>query len=84
MKILDQLSSDQYLTHYWSFDNEQMLDQIGMAHMTQGILTKFVEDRFCNPNSALALNGGWTQVPPGVYFDTPEFTIWVYVMLIRV
>jgi hypothetical protein len=57
-----------------------MLDQIGTANMTQGENTTFVEDRFCNPNSALALNGGWTQVPPGVYFDTPEFSIsvWVY------
>ena len=68
------------MTHYWSFDNCQMLDQIDMAHMTQGENTTFVEDRFGNPNSALALNGGWTQVPPGIYFDTPEFSIsvWVY------
>jgi hypothetical protein len=73
---------EQYLTHYWSFDNEQMLDQTGIAHMTQGNLTTFVEDRFGNPKSALALNGGWTQVPPGVYFDTPEFSVsvWVYPM----
>jgi hypothetical protein len=72
--------ADQYLTHYWSFDNGQMLDQIGKAHMTQGNLTTFTFDRFCNESSALALNGGWTQVPSGVYFDSPEFTIsvWVY------
>ena len=48
--------------------------------MTQGSLTSFVTDRFGNANSALALNGGWTQVPSGVYFDSSEFTIsvWVY------
>jgi hypothetical protein len=57
-----------------------MNDHIGFAHMTQGNLTTFTLDRFGNGNSALALNGGWTQVPPGIYFDTPEFTIsvWVY------
>jgi large repetitive protein len=57
-----------------------MNDEVGSADMTQGQGTYFVEDRFCNPNAALALNGGWTQVPPGVYFNTPEFTItvWVY------
>ena len=48
--------------------------------MTQGSLTTFVPDRFGNPNSALNLNGGWTQVPAGNYFNTPAFTIsaWVY------
>jgi hypothetical protein len=73
-------SVDQYLTHYWSFDNGQMIDQIGSSHMTQGSLTNFTTDRFGCLNSALALNGGWTQVPSGVYFDSPEFTIsvWVY------
>jgi hypothetical protein len=57
-----------------------MNDHIGTAHMTQGDLTTFTLDRFGNQNSALALNGGWTQVPAGIYFDTPEFTIsvWVY------
>jgi hypothetical protein len=57
-----------------------MNDSIGSAHMTQGNFTTFTSDRFGNNNSALALNGGWTQVPAGIYFDTPEFTIsvWVY------
>jgi len=57
-----------------------MLDQIGSSHMSQGSLTTFASDRFGNANSALALNGGWTQVPSGVYFDTLEFTVafWVY------
>jgi hypothetical protein len=73
-------SADQYLTHYWPFCNDEtMKDLIGTAHMTQGNLTTFIEDRFGNKNSALALNGGWTQIPPGVYFDTPEFSISVWV-----
>jgi len=73
-------TTDQYLTHYWPIVNGTMLDEIGTAHMTQGNLTSFTENRFGCPNSSLALNGGWTQVPPGIYFDTQEFTIsvWVY------
>jgi len=57
-----------------------MKDVIGTANMAQEYATYFTVNRFGNPNSALALNGGWTQVPPGIYFDTPEFTIsvWVY------
>jgi hypothetical protein len=57
-----------------------MFDKIGLADMTQGDLTSFIEDRFGNANSALALNGGFTVVPSGIYFDTPEFTIslWIY------
>jgi hypothetical protein len=75
-----QVNIDQYLTHYWPITSGQMTNQISSAHMTQGSLTTFVPDRFGNPNSALNLNGGWTQVPSGNYFNTREFTIsvWVY------
>ena len=75
-----QLPTDQYLTHYWPISCGTMKDEIGSSHMTQGSLTSFIEDRFGNVNSALALNQGWTQVPSGVYFNTPQFTIsvWVY------
>jgi hypothetical protein len=61
-----------------------MQDVIGSAHMTQGALTTFTSDRFGNPNSALALDTGYTIVPSGVYFNTPAFTIsvWVYPKLI--
>jgi hypothetical protein len=57
-----------------------MFDDIGGAHMTQGSLTTFSTDRFGNANTALNLNGGWTQVPSGFYFNTPAFTIstWIY------
>ena len=73
-------SYNNYLTHYWPICNSDMTDHIGSAHMTQGFNTSFVEDRFGNENSALALNGGWTQVQPGVYFNTPGFTISVWVL----
>ena len=74
------LTTDQYLTHYWSILNETMTDLVGNAHMQQGSATTFTSDRFGCPNSALNLNGGYTYVPVGVYFDAPEFTIsvWIY------
>lgn len=72
------------MTHYWPISDGEMLDQIGTSHMKQGDKTSFVTDRFGNPNSALALNGGWTQVPEGVYFNMPEFTISVWIKPLRV
>jgi hypothetical protein len=63
-----QLLTDQYLTHYWPIQNGLMNDEIGTAHMTQGSDTYFTLDRFEYENSALALNGGWTQVASGVFF----------------
>jgi hypothetical protein len=48
-----------------------MKDVIGSADMTQGSLT--------SANSALALNGGWTQLPQGIYFDSSEFSISVWI-----
>jgi hypothetical protein len=46
-----------------------MNDYIGSAHMTQESSSTFTLDRFGNNNSALALNGSWTQVPAGIYFN---------------
>ena len=48
--------------------------------MSQGSLTSFTSDRFGYLNSALSLNGGFTQVPLGYYFNSPQFsvTLWVY------
>jgi hypothetical protein len=73
-------STDKYLTHYWSFDNLNLNDQIGEAHMTEASLISFTTDRFGNENSALVLNGGWTKVSNVYYFNTLEFTIsvWIY------
>jgi len=48
--------------------------------MLQGTNDTFITmDRFGNPNEALNLNGGYTYVPPGVYFNS-AFTIstWLY------
>ena len=74
------LSSDIYLTHRWPFTNGNMNDTIGDAHMTQGISTAFITDRFGVENSALSLNKGYTILPSQIYFDTPEFSVsvWVY------
>ena len=73
-------SSDEYLTHYWPIENGEMRDIIDSKDMEQGNLTSFIEDRFGNVNSALALNGGYTQIPSGVYFNSPELTIsaWIH------
>ena len=56
-----------------------MNDIIGGMDMQQGNFTTFAADRFGNANSALNLSGGYTYVPPGVYFNS-AFTIsaWVY------
>jgi hypothetical protein len=57
-----------------------MSDIKGLAHMSQGSSTSFTLDRFGNVNSALALNGGFTKVPAGFYFNSPQFSAaaWVY------
>jgi hypothetical protein len=57
-----------------------MTDQIGASHMVQGEKTTFVVDRFGCPNSALALNQGWTQVPSDIYFNTPQITISAWIL----
>jgi hypothetical protein len=57
-----------------------MTDQIGTSHMIQGEKTTFVVDRFGCPNSALALNQGWTRVPSGIYFNTPQITISAWIL----
>jgi hypothetical protein len=59
-----------------------MNDVVGSSDMTQGNFTYFTTDRFGCEESSLALNNGWTQVPSGFYFDTPEFTmsVWVYTL----
>ena len=78
--VKSQLANDEYLTHYWPMSCGAMNDVIDHADMQQGFNTSFVTDKLGNLNSALDLNGGWTYLQTGVYFDTPEFTIsfWVY------
>ena len=57
-----------------------MTDVVGSVDMLQGANTSFTSDRFGNPNSALALNGGWAYVPTGFYFNSLQLSIslWVY------
>jgi hypothetical protein len=74
------IPDDPCLVNYWPIFNGNMSDIIGTAHMSQGSSTLFTLDRFGIANSALALNGGYTQVPSGYYFNTPQFSVsaWVY------
>ena len=73
-------STDIYLAHYWPITNGDMNDTIGNAHMTQGSNTAFTTDRFGEANSALSLNGGYTNLPSQIYFDTAQFSVsvWIY------
>jgi hypothetical protein len=78
------LSKDLFLTNYWPLDNNQMLDLKGAANMIQGSATTFsTETNVCGKGS-LSLNNGWTQVHAGNYFNSPEFTIFVWVYPIGV
>ena len=79
IEALNALQNDQYLTHHWAISNSQMIDYVGNANMVQGSATTFTTDRFGHANEALSLNGGWTTLPSGVYFNTPQFTISVWV-----
>ena len=74
------LPTDKYLTHYWPICNSELTDQIASAHMFHAEQTLFAEDRFGVANSALSLNGNWTQVPSGIYFDTTELSISVWIL----
>ena len=66
--VIISASLDDYLTHYWPISNGQMNDLIGSAHMIQrSKATLFANDRFGNVNSSINLNGGWTQLPQGIY-----------------
>ena len=82
--------NDPYLTNHWPICNGKMSDLIGgsLYDMKQEsnqfffvtLTPSFTSDRFGNANSALALNFGYAQVTNGIFFDTTEFTIsvWVY------
>ena len=72
--------TEKNLTHYWPISESEMKDVKNSADMTQEGHIYYIEDRFGNEKSALALNGAWTQIPSGVYFNTTEITIsvWIY------
>ena len=54
-------------------------DIVGGANLYNGVSYSFTTDRFGNANSAIYLNNGYLQVPPGVYFSG-DFTVtaWIY------
>ena len=54
---------------------------IGGAHLFNGTKASLTADRFGRPLSALNLNGGFYQIPPGNYFPTGQFTITVWCKL---
>ena len=63
------------LINYWPMSN--LSDVVGGANLFGGSSYSFVADRFNNPNSAIYLNRGYLQVPPGVYFNG-DFTVIVW------
>ena len=54
---------------------------IGGAHLYNGIKAGLTTDRFGRSLSALNLNEGCYQIPPGNYFPTGQFTITVWCKL---
>lgn len=65
------------LIHYWPISGDTK-DLIGAAHMTNGVNASMTKDIFENPNSAINLNGGYFELPPGVYFNG-SFTVTVLI-----
>ena len=54
---------------------------IGGAHLFNGKKAGLTEDRFARPLSALSLNGGSYQIPPGNYFQNGQFSITTWIKL---
>ena len=77
--------NDIYLTHHWPICDSKLGDTVGgslydLKLKTNSIYTPtFTSDRFSNANSALALELAYASIPSGVFFDTPELTITVWV-----
>lgn len=71
--IPDYLVQD--LNHYWPINNNDLSDHIGSADLIPELNVEMAEDRFGNPNSSMFLNNGYASLPPGVYFNSSDFTI---------
>ena len=56
-------------------------DAIGVANLLDGVNNAFTFDRFCSPQSAVYLNRGYVQAPPGRYFFG-DFSLIAWVQLI--
>ena len=59
--------------NFWPIDNN-LIDVVGGAHMTNKRFVTFVNDRNGETTSAISFNNGYYSVPPGIYF-TGDFTI---------
>ena len=68
------------LVNYWPFSNHTC-DVIGDADLYGGVNTAFSNDKFTRPLSALSLNHGYLNAPPGIYFKGGDFTLtaWIYI-----
>ena len=67
------------LTHYWPILSGSKQDCVGSNHMTDGALSGFTQDRNSLANDAIDLNGGYTNFPADVYFNSAfTITAWVY------
>lgn len=56
------------LTNSWMFTNSSYADSVAAGSLINGFQVSFAPDRFGNANSALYLNGGYIQIPPGCLF----------------
>ena len=61
------------LINFWPIDNN-LIDVVAGANMTQNGNANFAIDRFQNVASAISFNGGSYSVPPGIYFSG-DFTV---------
>lgn len=66
------------LAYYWPIFNNKTDDLISGANMFGCSNAQFTQDRFGKENSALSLNLGYCQLPPGVYING-SFTITAWV-----
>ncbi len=66
--------------NYWPFDDGMSNDAAGQMHLiTPTDKVHYTSDRFGAPSSALALNQGYMEAPPGIFL-TGAFTVtfWIY------
>ena len=62
--------------NFWPID-DNLIDVVAGANMTQNGFANFANDRFQNVASAINFNGGSYSVPSGVYFSG-DFTVSVW------
>ena len=62
--------------NFWPID-DNLIDVVAGANMTQTGNANFANDRFQNVASAISFNGGSYSVPPGIYFNYDfSITLW--------